>query len=669
MPFAEEIRAQWKELHRNPAARNMLRPELRDSWERSYDAGVNPYLRENPFICTADELKQYREDSRILIDASRPIMSHLLDYVAGSGFVITLCDPNCCILEVTGDADAVAWAKGAHLVPGSMWVEELVGTNAAAMSMAQVTPTSVFAYEHFCLFSSVSACFAAPILDQGQLLGGIGVIAPASKTGLHSLGMAVAASTHIQSQLQVKRSEDLLKVVVDSMTEGLFTLDRAGVVTFMNENCARIFQMERSAFLGRPLFDVLGYSRENQRFNNRITRGKTITDENFTLTVNNSSINCSVTCTPLKQQEYDVDGGIVVVIRESHRINRLVRKYIGGGATVTFNDIIHKNPTFSGTLQTARAASSSTSNVLLLGESGTGKDLFAQAMHNASSRRNHPYLAINCAALPRELIASELFGYDDGAFTGARKGGNAGKFELADQGTIFLDEIGDLPIDLQATLLRVLEEKTVMRLGSSRLLPVDVRIIAATNKDLEQEIERNRFRRDLYYRLGVIKISIPPLRERPEDIVELAQIFTERFTRRLNKPGMTLSPEVLDAFVAYEWPGNVRELQNIIEGVVQLSPSEYITIDVIDSVSPGILRAQGLGLKAQEAGAEKQPPEEPGRQRESHVPPAGAGEPDERRRILDALSANRYRKTDTAAALGISRATLYRKMKDLGIDG
>jgi transcriptional regulator with PAS, ATPase and Fis domain len=150
---------------------------------------------------------------------------------------------------------------------------------------------------------------------------------------------------------------------------------------------------------------------------------------------------------------------------------------------------------------------------LLLGESGTGKDIVAQAMHNASPRKNNSFLAINCAALPRDLIASELFGYEDGAFTGARKGGNIGKFELADQGTIFLDEIGDMPLDLQASLLRVLEEKKVMRLGGGKLVPVNVRVIAATNKDLETEIERNRFRRDLFYRLGVIKITIPPLRK------------------------------------------------------------------------------------------------------------------------------------------------------------
>ncbi len=150
---------------------------------------------------------------------------------------------------------------------------------------------------------------------------------------------------------------------------------------------------------------------------------------------------------------------------------------------------------------------------MLLGESGTGKDIVAQAMHNASPRKNNSFLAINCAALPRDLIASELFGYEDGAFTGARKGGNIGKFELADQGTIFLDEIGDMPLDLQASLLRVLEEKKVMRLGGGKLVPVNVRVIAATNKDLETEIERNRFRRDLFYRLGVIKITIPPLRK------------------------------------------------------------------------------------------------------------------------------------------------------------
>jgi transcriptional regulator with PAS, ATPase and Fis domain len=262
---------------------------------------------------------------------------------------------------------------------------------------------------------------------------------------------------------------------------------------------------------------------------------------------------------------------VVVLVKENQRIKRLVRNIISGGAKMTFEDIIGRNHEFLKCLNIARSASPSMSNVLLLGESGTGKDIIAQAMHNASPRKNYPYLAINCAALPRELIGSELFGYEEGAFTGARKGGQIGKFELADQGTIFLDEIGDMPLDLQASLLRVLEEKTIMRLGGSRPIAVNVRVIAATNQDLEAMIANHRFRRDLFYRLGVIRITLPPLRKRPDDIYLLVQFFMENICRRFNKPPMTLAPELMEKFLQYDWPGNIREMQNVIEGAVQLA--------------------------------------------------------------------------------------------------
>ncbi|NLV21686.1 MAG: sigma 54-interacting transcriptional regulator, partial [Syntrophomonadaceae bacterium] len=340
-----------------------------------------------------------------------------------------------------------------------------------------------------------------------------------------------------------------------------------------------------------------------------------------------------------------LNGGVVIVIRERQRINRLVRNSIGGGATMYFSDIVVKNKDFADTLKTAQAAASSTSNVLLLGESGTGKDIIAQAMHNASPRRHNPYLAINCAALPRDLIASELFGYEEGAFTGARKGGNIGKFELADQGTIFLDEIGDMPLYLQATLLRVLEEKKVMRLGSSKLIPVDVRIIAATNKDLEIEIEHNRFRRDLFYRLGVIKIDIPPLRNRPEDILELTRVFVEKTCIKFNKPVLEVADEVLEAFTAYDWPGNVRELQNLIEAAVQLCQEEVITVELIEKISAVVLHNQ------------------------ANNEPAKVNDQMEKQIIMEALAQHKYKKKETAEALGISRSTLYRRMKELEIRG
>lgn len=641
----KELRKRWENLHKNPAQRNSLRPEIRDSWERSCDFGIDPYLRENPYICSAAELEQYRQASDYLLEASRPVMNSLLEYVAGSGFVIVLADANLCLLEVIGDQQALRWAKNARAIEGSLWREELVGTNTASIVMSLVKPYYLYGFEHFCLFSSVASSFCSPIIDEGKLIGGLGMIAPHDLGNNQTLGMAVAATMHIKSKIEMKKIENLHEVINDSMTEGLLALDANRAITLMNENCARILKVDhKSSVIGRSIYDLLANHPENHHFINSITQGRTITDENFDLLVKNESIPCNITCNPFKSINA-LNGGVVIVIRERQRINRLVRNSIGGGATMYFSDIVVKNQRFAETLKTAQAAASSTSNVLLLGESGTGKDIIAQAMHNASPRRTNPYLAINCAALPRDLIASELFGYEEGAFTGARKGGNIGKFELADQGTIFLDEIGDMPLYLQATLLRVLEEKKVMRLGSSKLIPVDVRIIAATNKDLEVEIEHNRFRRDLFYRLGVIKIDLPPLRDRPEDILELTRVFVEKTCSKFNKPVLKVAEEVLNAFTAYDWPGNVRELQNLIEAAVQLCPNEIITYDLIEKISAVVVNNQ------------------------TRSTPFQADESMEKQMIMEALARHKFKKKETAEALEMSRSTLYRRMKELEIRG
>jgi transcriptional regulator with PAS, ATPase and Fis domain len=277
-------------------------------------------------------------------------------------------------------------------------------------------------------------------------------------------------------------------------------------------------------------------------------------------------------------------------------------------------------------------------------------------MHNASPRKNSPFVAINCAALPRDLIASELFGYEDGAFTGARKGGNIGKFELADQGTIFLDEIGDMPLDLQSALLRVIEEKSVMRLGGNKLIPIDVRIIAATNKDITTAINRKSFRPDLYYRLGVIRLNMPPLRDRKDDIPILTEYFLARACRQLNKPQVRPGPELIKIFMAYNWPGNVRELQNILESAIQLSPTNELDFDMVQA-----------NLKMP-VGADDEAPLPP-----AEPMPEGNGQPVvwslaemEKQWILHCLKHHHYNKSETARALGIQRRTLYNRLREYG---
>ena len=239
-------------------------------------------------------------------------------------------------------------------------------------------------------------------------------------------------------------------------------------------------------------------------------------------------------------------------------------------AAYTFDDIIGESKGILNVKEQAKNISDSPSTVLIQGESGTGKELIAQAIHNSSSRKNNSFVAINCGAIPKSLIESELFGYEEGAFTGAKRGGHPGKFELANGGTLFLDEIGEMPLDMQVSLLRVLQEGCVNRLGGNKCTITDVRIIAATNKDLKKEIERGTFREDLYYRLSVIPIYVPPLREREGDVELLIKHFLKVKAVKLGKPIPKVMPDIYEKLIGYNWPGNIREMENCIENIVNL---------------------------------------------------------------------------------------------------
>jgi transcriptional regulator with PAS, ATPase and Fis domain len=257
---------------------------------------------------------------------------------------------------------------------------------------------------------------------------------------------------------------------------------------------------------------------------------------------------------------------------------KLAGKILSGQAIYTFDKIIGEDKNFIKVVNYAKKVADSKSTVLLTGESGTGKEVFAQSIHNHGIRREEPFIAVNCGAIPRTLIESELFGYEEGAFTGARKGGSAGKFELANGGTIFLDEIGEMPIDMQVRLLRVIEEGVINRIGSPKQISVNVRIIAATNKDLLEEVSKGNFRKDLFYRLNVLPIRLPSLKERKVDIPLLVDYYMKKTSKRLNKRRVEISEEYMNYLQSYEWPGNIRELENMIELIVntetiQLNPS------------------------------------------------------------------------------------------------
>jgi two-component system response regulator HydG len=320
--------------------------------------------------------------------------------------------------------------------------------------------------------------------------------------------------------------------------------------------------------------------------------------------------------------------------------------------------------------------------VLILGESGTGKEVFANAIHNASSRRRAPFLAINCAAMPEGLIESELFGYSDGSFTGARKGGQAGKFEMANGGTIFLDEIGEMSPGMQAKLLRVLQERTISRIGSALEIPVDIRIIAATHCDLGRDVAAGRFREDLYYRLAVLEVKIPPLRERRQDIPRLARALIAKLSARLERPPIEIDESCLQRLAACPWPGNVRQMENLLErALIRTRGGATLTAENLDlpelELPAPELPAPAPQLSLPEWSVPElflpEPPLE-GALRNAATGPAAPPPPAasslreiEKQAIAEAIAACRGNIRQTAARLGIARNTLYRKMQDYGL--
>ena len=329
----------------------------------------------------------------------------------------------------------------------------------------------------------------------------------------------------------------------------------------------------------------------------------------------------------------------------------------------TFEDIVGESDQIKKVISECKSISNSPSTVLLLGESGCGKELLAQAIHNNSDRSTNPFIAVNCGAIPESLIESELFGYEGGAFTGSSKKGSIGKFELANGGTIFLDEIGEMPIEMQVTLLRVLQEKVISKIGGKEPISIDVRVIAATNKDLKEEIKKHKFRSDLYYRLNVLPIKVPPLKDRIGDVPVLLNYFLKLKSKKLNKPIPNISKSLFNKMICYCWPGNVRELENFVENIVALNGSTTCEMDLEEC---HCLTHDNLGnpIKSLDLNNPFTLCEEDTLENNTVIPLVIL----EQNEIKKALRVYNGNITHAAKKLGISRNALYNKMKRYNID-
>lgn len=423
------------------------------------------------------------------------------------------------------------------------------------------------------------ATIGYPIISQGELLGVIGLIAfdleqkkriqenyNSLLVFLSKLGDLLAGNlkyTNTINRLTIQSQE--IKEIIDGLGNGIICTDTRGKIKFINSKAEDYLQIKSSDLINKPISEILPDLNSNLKaLNSMETR----------VTVRGKKKSFIIKVLPVKVKDKRVSN--IIEIHETTNMVRNAYNLIEGNSNITFDHIIGNSPNIVKAKNLAKEVAKSKSTVLLRGESGTGKELFARAIHNASDRRNFPFVAINCASIPDNLLESELFGYERGAFTGASSRGQMGKLELAKGGTLFLDEIGDLPLHLQPKLLRVLQEGSFMRLGGKELISIDFRLIAATNRNLEEMIEKGEFREDLYYRLNVIPIYIPPLRERIEDMDELSQYLLEKCCNRLGKDLKILSREVKDAFNRYNWPGNIRELENVVEYLINVEKGKLI---------------------------------------------------------------------------------------------
>lgn len=363
---------------------------------------------------------------------------------------------------------------------------------------------------------------------------------------------------------------------------------------------------------------------------------------------------------------FDEKGNISGMVEITHSRQQTLsqtRKIAGLYAEYTFDNIIGESRCIRDSIEIAKDYADSPLSLLITGESGVGKELFAQAVHNYSSRSKGPFVALNCASFPENLIESELFGYVSGAFTGASKHGQIGKFELADGGTLFLDEIGELPYHFQPKLLRVLETWRVTRIGSTKEFPVNVRIIAATNRDLTKMVEEGMFRQDLYYRLQILNVNIPPLRERDKDIILISRALLNQINDPNAEASKTLTDEAIEILLSYDWPGNVRELRNVLYRAALLSKTPHITGDVLKNSISLNTGGPAVNYRRQDVREDisGMPDDERLKLRLNQVDKANAN------LIREALSIAHGNKTKAAELLDMSRNTFYRMMKKYGV--
>ncbi|WP_446899669.1 sigma-54-dependent Fis family transcriptional regulator [Clostridium sp. LBM24168] len=632
----------WKDFIEKGYINGVVRSDIANSWRRCKNYNVDPMGGKGKETDKAN-FQNIIDRNRDLISVAHSTMENLYKVVAGSGFVIMLVDKDGYVIDVIGDNEIMKRADELNFVKGFLWTEKSVGTNAIGTALYLNKPIQTIGAEHYGINQHSWTCSASPIHDKlGNIIGCINMSGNYYNAHSHTLGIVTVASQAIETQFQLTISNKLMSMTLDSLSEGMMVIDNNFKITRINNMSERVLNMDNS-ILGRDIKSIISnVDFQNildnpDRFYNNITC-------NFS--INGNITKCIINASSIKMNNKAV--GIVITFRESQYYHKLVGKVIGYSANYTFEDIITDDENMKKIIELAKIAAKSDCNILIEGESGTGKELIAQSIHNYSNRKNGPFVAVNCSSIPRELVESELFGYEKGAFTGASKNGNPGKFELANDGTIFLDEIGELPIDIQSKLLRILDNNKVARVGGNYEKQLNVRVIVATNRILMDEIKNKTFRADLYYRLNVMNIRTIPLRKRKGDIELLIRYFVDKLNSKNPSQHKTVGNAYIERLKENIWIGNVRELRNIVERDYYLSDKKIFSSDYL------IEDRQSFDSNEKE-------------KLQNTIFEIVPIQVIEKNSIKDALEKCHGNMLKTAKFLNISRSTLYRKIKKYNI--
>ena len=635
--YIDFIDKAWKDFISTGKVNPKIRSEIGDSWIRCMNYGVDS--NNGKGNVKHPNINELINNNSELISVARPIMESIYSMVRGSGFALFLTDKDGYIIDVIGDKDIMERITELNFLKGELWAENVVGTNAIGTSLYLNKPLQTIGAEHYGINQHSWTCSASPIHDEDDnLIGCINMSGNYYNAHSHTLGIVTAAAQSIQKQMALAISYKLLNVTFDSISEGMIVINEYMKVKRINGRALKILNISLEEAMNMDINEVL----------NGVDFKKLIKEKNRSLnniewdfSIKDALIKCVINVSPLNKK--GKSHGMVITFTKVEMVHKLVNKFAGYKAQYQFKDIITTNKEMKNMIAFAKKASKSDCNILIQGESGTGKELISQSIHNYSDRVKGPFVAVNCASIPSELVESELFGYEKGAFTGASKEGHPGKFELADGGTIFLDEIGELPLDIQSTLLRVLDNGKIVRVGGTYEKQLDVRVIGATNRILKNEISKQNFREDLYYRLSVMEIKTIPLRERKDDIDVLVDDFIKKLNIKNTDKTVSVKQSYVDELKKYDWHGNIRELKNVVERDYYLSENE---IKNIDSSNYNNVAESSFDEKPEEA--------------EMKIMSLDSLEKDA---IIDAIKKCNGNLQLASKLLNIGRATLYRKIK------